>query len=198
MKITQTNNKFYLFSYQTGITNERKLCNIFNRNFSVYGFSMRQLTDTFGNFDAEIFFKNKSILKVEIKTRADKFFNESGFVFDTIFFNKSKINKMDAPETLFIFGNQNFTQIYFYFNIRRCKFLNYSTNNQGRHDRTEKINCYKIPLRDFIKNWENLLNFLCDLINQRINKDFSAQNIFKINQSYFDFNKNYTTSDIPF
>ncbi|HPN32396.1 MAG TPA: hypothetical protein PKY81_15700 [bacterium] len=194
----QTNNKFYLFSYQTGITNERKLCDIFNRNFSVYGFSIRQLTDTFGNFDAEIFFKDKSILKVEIKTRADKFFNESGFIYNSIFLNKSKVNQTDAPETLFIFGNQNYTHIYFYFNIRRCEFLNYSAGNQGRHDRTEKKLCYEIPLADCISGWNNFLNFLCDLINQRINKDFSTQNIFKINQSYFDFNKNYTTADIPF
>ncbi len=195
---TQTNNKFYLFSYQTGITNERKLCDIFNRNFSVHGFSMRHITDTFSNFDAEIIYNNKTILQLEIKTRADKFFNESGFMFDTILFNKFKVNQAKKADTLFIFGNSNFSFIYFYYNIRRCEFLNYSAGSQGRHDRTEKINCYKIPLADCISGWQNLLNFLFDLINDRINKDFSAESIFYFQKSDNYFLKNYDTADIPF
>jgi len=193
-----TNNIFYLESYKNGIANEQNFCDLFNQKFSDYGFSARRIiTETFGSFDIEILHNDKVILTAELKTRADKFFNESGFIYPTIILNFSKVNQINSADSLFIFCNQNFNHLYFYFNIKRCKYLNYNQKYQGRADRTEKSLSYMIPLADCVFGWENLLNFLNDLINDRINKDFSAQSIFNY-QKTNNYVLKFYDSNLPF
>ena len=178
---TKTNNKFYLLSYLKGIANEKKFCDLFNHKFSDYGFSIiHKNNKIFALLDAEIFYKNKFILKVEIKTRADNFFNNNNLKFDTILLNKSKVDNTNTPETLFIFDDNNFKNINFYFNIKRSQYLKYKIVNQGRADRTEKKLCYKIPIEHCFNSWNHLLKFLKLLADNKINKDFSAESIFDL------------------
>ncbi len=195
------NNKFYQKSYETGIENERLFCQIFNNKFNQYGFSINQINgeNKYSTFDAGIYHNSKLILATEIKTRADKFFKSGCFIYDTAPLNKSKIDNTLIPETLFIFGNQNFNHIYFYFNILRCKYLKYNQEYQRRADRPEKSLSYMIPLDHCFNNWNQLLKFLKLLILEKINKSFSAESIFDLLKfAPQDFFQNYSTENIPF